>query len=71
MKLQRHERIVEVKTLYVIATIFEDCTVVDALQFLTDNRQMQSDKLLEVQVQKINNKVLIVEVFKKIKKAIH
>lgn len=65
MKLQRHERIVEVKTLYVITTIFEDCTVVDALHFLTDNRQMQSDKLLEVQVQKMNNKVLIVEVFKK------
>ena len=65
MKLQRHERIIEVKTLYVITTIFEDCTVLDAIQTLTDNRQMQSDKLLEVQVQKINNKVLIVEVFRK------
>lgn len=65
MKLQRHERIIEVKTLYVITTIFEDCTVLDALQSLMDNRQMQSDKLLEVQVQKINNKVLIVEVFRK------
>lgn len=65
MKLQRHERIIEVKTLYVITTIFEDCTVLDAIQSLTDKRQMQSDKLLEVQVQKINNKVLIVEVFRK------
>ena len=65
MKLQRGERIIAVKTLYVITTIFKDCTVVDALQYLTDNRQIQSDKLLEVQVQKINNKVLIVEVFKK------
>lgn len=65
MKLQRYERIVEVKTLYVIATILEECTVVDALQVEKDNRQMQSDKLLEVQVQKINNKVCIIEVFRK------
>lgn len=31
MKLQRFERIVETDTLYIVVTVFKDCTVEEAL----------------------------------------
>lgn len=65
MKLPCYERIVETDTLYIIVTFFRDCTVEEALQVVEDKRQMQSDKLLEVKVQKTNNQIFITETFKK------
>lgn len=65
MKLPCYERIVETDTLYIIVTFFKDCTVEEALQVVEDKRQMQSDKLLEVKVQKTNNQIFITETFKK------
>ena len=61
MKLQRYERIVETDTLYIVVTVFKDCTVEEALQTVHDNRQMQSEKLLETQFKTIDNKVFITE----------
>lgn len=65
MKLQRYERIVETDTLYIVVTVFKDCTVEEALQTVQDNRQMQSEKLLETQFKTIDNKVFITETFMK------
>ena len=65
MKLPCYERIVETDTLYIVVTFFRDCTVEEALQVLEDKRQMQSDKLLEVKVQKTNNQIFITETFRK------
>mgnify|MGYP000970832748 CR=1 FL=1 len=65
MKLPCYERIVETDTLYIVVTFFRDCTVEEALQVVEDKRQMQSDKLLEVKVQKTNNQIFITETFRK------
>lgn len=65
MKLQRYERIVETDTLYIVVTVFKDCTVEEALQEVENNRQMPSDNLLETQFKTINNKVFITETFMK------
>lgn len=68
MKLQRYERIVETDTLYIVVTVFKDCTVEEALQEVENNRQMPSDNLLETQFKTINNKVFITETFMKKKR---
>ena len=65
MKIPRYARIVETDELYIIATLFKDCTVEKALQTVKDNRQMPSDKLLEVQIKEIDNKVCIIETYSK------
>lgn len=65
MKLQRYERIVETDTLYIVVTVFNNCTVEEALQIVQDNRQMPSDNLLETQFKTIDNKVFITETFMK------
>lgn len=65
MKLPCYERIVETDTLYIVVTFFRDCTVEEALEVVEDKRQMQSDKLLEVKVQKTNNQIFITETFRK------
>ena len=65
MKLQRYERIVETDTLYIVVTVFRDCTVEEALQTVQDNRQMPSENLLETQFKTIDNKVFITETFMK------
>ena len=65
MKLQRYERIVETDTLYIVVTVFKDCTVEEALQEVENNRQMPSDNLLETQFKTIDNKVFITETFMK------
>lgn len=65
MKLQRYERIVETDTLYIVVTVFKDCTVEEALQEVENNRQMPSDNLLEAQFKTIDNKVFITETFMK------
>lgn len=65
MKLPCYERIVETDTLYIVVTFFRDCTVEEALQVVENKRQMPSDKLLEVKVQKTNNQIFITETFRK------
>ena len=65
MKMPRYEKIVETDELYIVATLLKDCTVEKALQIVQDNRQMPSDKLLEVQVKEIDNKVCIIETYSK------
>ena len=65
MKLQRYERIVETDTLYIVVTVFKDCTAEEALQEVENNRQMSSDNLLETQFKTIDNKVFITETFMK------
>lgn len=65
MKLQRYERIVETDTLYIVGTVFKDCTVEEALKEVENNRQMPSDNLLETQFKTIDNKVFIIETFMK------
>ena len=65
MKLQRYERIVETDTLYIVVTVFKDCTVEEALQEVENKRQMPSDNLLETQFKTIDNKVFITETFMK------
>ena len=64
MKLPCYERIVETDTLYIVVTFFRDCTE-EALEEVENKRQMQSDKLLEVKVQKTNNQIFITETFRK------
>lgn len=65
MKLQRYERILETDTLYIVVTVFKDCTVEEALQEVENKRQMPSDNLLETQFKTIDNKVFITETFMK------
>ena len=65
MKMPRYAKIVEIDELYIIATLLKDCTVEKALQTVKDNRQMPSDKLLEVQIKEIDNKVCIIETYSK------
>lgn len=65
MKMPRYAKIVETDELYIIATLLKDCTVEKALQTVKDNRQMPSDKLLEVQIKEIDNKVCIIETYSK------
>lgn len=65
MKIPRYARIVETDELYIIATLLKDCTVEKALQTVKDSRQMPSDKLLEVQIKEIDNKVCIIETYSK------
>lgn len=65
MKMPRYVKIVETDELYIVATLLKDCTVEKALQIVQDNRQMPSDKLLEVQVKEIDSKVCIIETFSK------
>ena len=65
MKMPRYAKIVEIDELYIIATLFKDCTVEKALQTVKDNRQMPSDKLLEVQIKEFDNKVCIIETYSK------
>lgn len=65
MKIPRYAKIVETDELYIVATLLKDCTVEKALQIVQDNRQMPSDKLLEVQIKEIDNKVCIIETFSK------
>ena len=65
MKMPRYEKIVETDELYIVATLLKECTVEKALKIVQDNRQMPSDKLLEVQVKEIDNKVCIIETFSK------
>lgn len=65
MKIPRYAKIVETDELYIVATLLKDCTVEKALQIVQDNRQMLSDKLLELQIKEINNKVCIIETFSK------
>lgn len=65
MKMPRYAKIVETDELYIIATLLKDCTVEKALQTVKDSRQMPSDKLLEVQIKEINNKVCIIETYSK------
>lgn len=65
MKMPRYARIVETDELYIIATLLKDCTVEKALQTVKDSRQMPSDKLLEVQIKEIDNKVCIIETYSK------
>lgn len=65
MKIPRYAKIVETDKLYIVATLLKNCTVEKALQIVHDNRQMPSDKLLEVQIKEIDNKVCIIETFSK------
>lgn len=65
MKMPRYAKIVETDNVYIIATLLKDCTVEKALQTVKDNRQMPSDKLLEVQIKEIDNKVCIIETYSK------
>jgi hypothetical protein len=65
MKMPRYAKIVEIDELYIIATLLKDCTVEKALQTVKDNRQMPSDKLLELQIKEIDNKVCIIETYSK------
>lgn len=65
MKLPCYERIVETDTLYIVVTFFRDCTVEEAIEEFENKRQMQSDKLLDVKVQKTNNQIFITETFRK------
>ena len=65
MKMPRYAKIVETDDVYIIATLLKDCTVEKALQIVQDNRQMPSDKLLEVQIKEIDNKVCIIETYSK------
>lgn len=65
MKMPRYAKIVETDDVYIIATLLKDCTVEKALQTVKDNRQMPSDKLLEVQIKEIDNKVCIIETYRK------
>ena len=65
MKMPRYARIVETDDVYIIATLLTDCTVEKALQIVKDNSQMPSDKLLEVQIKEIDNKVCIIETYSK------
>ncbi len=65
MKIPRYAKIVETDDVYIIATLLKNCTVEKALQIVQNNRQMPSDKLLEVQIKEINNKVCIIETFSK------
>lgn len=65
MKIPRYAKIVETDELYIVATLLKDCTVEKALQIVQDNRQMLSDKLLELQIKEIDNKVCIIETFSK------
>ena len=65
MKMPRYAKIVETDELYIIATLLKDCTVEKALQIVQDNRQMPSDKLLELQIKEIDNKVCIIETYRK------
>lgn len=65
MKMPRYAKIVETDDVYIIATLLKDCTVEKALQTVKDNRQMPSDKLLEVQVKEVDSKVCIIETYSK------
>ena len=65
MKMPRYAKIVETDDVYIIATLLKDCTVEKALQIVKDNSQMPSDKLLEVQIKEIDNKVCIIETYSK------
>lgn len=65
MKMPHYAKIVETDDVYIIATLLKDCTVEKALQIVQDNRQMPSDKLLEVQIKEIDNKVCIIETYSK------
>lgn len=65
MKMPRYAKIVETDDVYIIATLLKDCTVEKALQTVKDNRQMPSDKLLELQIKEIDNKVCIIETYSK------
>ena len=65
MKMPRYAKIVETDDIYIITTLLKDCTVEKALQIVQDNRQMPSDKLLEVQIKEIDNKVCIIETYSK------
>ena len=65
MKMPRYAKIVETDDVYIIATSLKDCTVEKALQIVQDNRQMPSDKLLEVQIKEVDSKVCIVETYSK------
>lgn len=65
MKMPRYAQIVETDELYIVATLLKDCTVEKALQTVQDNRQMPSDKLLELQIKEFDNKVCIIETFSK------
>lgn len=65
MKMPRYAKVVETDELYIIATLLKDCTVEKALQTVKDSRQMPSDKLLEVQIKEIDNKVCIIETYSK------
>lgn len=65
MKLPCYERIVETDTLYIVVTFFRDCTVEEAIEEVENKRQMLSDKLLDVKVQKTNNQIFITETFRK------
>lgn len=65
MKMPRYAKIVETEDVYIIATLLKDCTVEKALQIVQDNRQMPSDKLLELQIKEIDNKVCIIETYSK------
>lgn len=62
MKMPRYAKIVETDDIYIITTL---CTVEKALQIVQDNRQMPSDKLLELQIKEIDNKVCIIETYSK------
>lgn len=65
MKMPRYAKIVETDELYIIATLLKDCTVEKALQIVQDKRQMPSEKLLELQIKEIDNKVCIIETYSK------
>ena len=65
MKMPRYAKIVETDDVYIIATLLKDCTVEKALQTVKDNRQMPSDKLLEVQIKEVADKVCIIETYSK------
>ena len=65
MKMPRYAKIVETDDVYIIATVLKDCTVEKALQIVRNNRQMPSDKLLELQIKEIDNKVCIIETYSK------
>ena len=65
MKMPRYAKIVETDDIYIITTLLKDCTVEKVLQIVQDNRQMPSDKLLELQIKEIDNKVCIIETYSK------
>lgn len=65
MKMPRYAKIVETDDIYIITILLKDCTVEKALQIVQDNRQMPSDKLLELQIKEIDNKVCIIETYSK------